>query len=149
MKPIRFPGVTDSDSSKRAVTLWETLLVLAILALLAFFIVRSCSKGASSSAGSLLGSTTLSAAQETVKVVAKNFTIHMSPVPDCSQATANKLKSDVDAAQKKIDQAARDYPNDYAANKATLQRDIDILNQSIQAYNHDCGTNIPQITLPP
>lgn len=72
----------------------------------------------------------------------------MGPVPNCKPEAVTELKANVDAAQKKINQAAQDYPNDYAANRDSLQRDVDMLNQNIRAYNHECSTSIPEITLP-
>ena len=134
-------------SSSFGVSLWELAVVIAILVVLAFFIMRSCAKGGSSSSAGVLGRTTVGLAKEAVKLASTNYTIHMSPSSDCRYA--RDLANDVATAQAKIDAAARDYPSDYAANKDALQRDVDILNQNIEAYNHDCpGANIPKITLP-
>ena len=130
------------------------LLIIAILALLVFFILQTCKKGKGpatpvpSSVGVPgLAGANLTAADEAVRATGKNFVIYTAPVADCSKA--GDLTADVKAAQAKIDAAARDYPNDYKAHKSSLQSDVDMLNQSIREYNRDCNSNIPEVTLPP
>jgi len=140
----------DRYANQRGVTLKEVfivVLILAIVVLLAPLVARQCSKSASPLAGTPVATYAIAAAQETIHVAAKNFSIHMAPTVDCSKATS--LAADVAAAQTKINEVARDYPSEYAANKPLVERDVDALNDSIRGYNHDCGSTIPLITLPP
>ena len=142
---------SDRFSGHSGVTLVELLVVIAIIALLIIFVPKCTSSSGSSSggssSGSLAGSATISATLETIKVAAKNLVIASAPITDCKKAAA--LAADVAAAQTKINNAARDYPQDYAANKSTISREVDKVNQGITLYNHDCKTSIPLITLPP
>lgn len=126
-------------------TLLEMLIVIAIVALLLFFVLR-CQGSGSGTSGGMAGSASISAARETLKTAAKNLTIASAPVFDCKQAAA--LSADVTAAQTKINDAAKDYPADYAASKSAIQLDIDNVNQQITLFNHDCNSTIPLLTLP-